>query len=78
MVLPKTERPSTKLGYFRNTPLFVVLAVTMALYVVASLSFLHWGGIHTPADAVEEFLGGTISAYLGICLADLVWDSLFY
>ena len=78
MVLPKTERPSSKLGYFVNVPLLVVLTVTMALYVVTSLLFLHWGEIHTPTDAVGEFLGGTMSAYLGMCLGDLVWDSLFY
>ncbi len=44
----------------------------MALYVVASLLFLHWGRIYTATDAVSEFLGGTISAYLGICLGNLV------
>ncbi|KZN22944.1 hypothetical protein A4G99_17845 [Haladaptatus sp. R4] len=78
MVLPKTERPSSKLGYFRNTPMFVVVAVTMAIYVVARLLFLHWGEIQTPADAAEEFIIGTLGCYLGICLIDFVWDALFY
>ncbi len=36
--------------------MFVVFFVTTAVYVVASLLFLHWGEIYTVTDAVEEFL----------------------
>ncbi|WP_423745671.1 hypothetical protein V5735_06850 (plasmid) [Haladaptatus sp. SPP-AMP-3] len=77
MVLPASEPPASKLAYFVNVPLFVFLAVVMALYVAANLLVLHGDGMGTLGDAAQQFFIGTVGAYLGICLSNLVWDAAF-
>ncbi|WP_231184164.1 hypothetical protein [Haladaptatus sp. DYF46] len=48
----------------------------MALYVTVDLFVFH-GGIRTAGDAAQQFLIGTVGAYVGICLSNLLWDTSF-
>jgi hypothetical protein len=75
MVLPASEQPSS-IDYFVNVPLFVFLVVLMALYVTVDFLVLH-GGIRTVGDAAQQFLIGTVGAYVGICLSNFLWDAAF-
>ncbi len=76
MDLSASEQPSSTVAYFVNVPLFVFLVVLMVLYVTVDFLVLH-GGIRTVGDAAQQFFIGTVGAYVGICLSNLLWDAAF-